>query len=82
MRFHGLIEPDENSILSFDFWDTIVLNLESPRERWIATMEVLIKEFKLEQDIGTYEIWFEKISKSIRRLNQENGHDLPGKEPA
>ena len=76
MRFHGLIEPDENSILSFDFWDTIVLNLESPRERWIATMEVLIKEFKLEQDIGTYEIWFEKISKSIRRLNQENGHDL------
>jgi FMN phosphatase YigB (HAD superfamily) len=76
MRFRGLIEPDENTILSFDFWDTIVLNLESPRARWVATMEVLIKEFRLEQDVGTYEIWFEKISKSIRRLNQENGHDL------
>jgi HAD superfamily hydrolase (TIGR01549 family) len=76
MRLRGLREPDEHSILSFDFWDTIVVNLESPRDRWVATMQALIMQFKLEQDVETYEIWFEKISKSLRRLNQENGHDL------
>lgn len=75
MYLHGLVDPDENSILSFDFWDTIVINLESPRARWMATMKELITEFGLKQELETYEIWYEKISKSIRRLNLENGRD-------
>ena len=76
MRFRRLFDPDENTIISFDFWDTILFNLESPQDRWQATMNVLIEEFHLEQEAETYEIWFDKISKSIRNLNKDNGNDF------
>jgi len=75
MRFHGLRSPDEETIISFDFWETILLNKQSPESHWIETMEILKIEFDLELDAKTYETWFNKISSSIRRLNQENRSD-------
>ena len=75
MHFHGLNGPDEETIISFDFWDTVILNEQSPGSRWIKTMQILKKEFDLELDAITYENWFHKISNSIRRLNQENNSD-------
>jgi len=82
MRLRNLVDPDVNTILSFDFWDTIVINTESPRERWHKTMRELIDEFKLEKDCETYEFYYNKIATSLRKLNKEYGYDFEYKSKA